>query len=61
MAKILVILSWDSLEAVEDTCDQRRLCSDCADAQADLSLRCSHKSYCGFCRVLALLFSKRKI
>ena len=27
--------------------------SDCADAQADLSLRWSHKSYCKFCRELA--------
>ena len=28
-------------EAVEGTCNQRRLCSDCADAQADLSPRWS--------------------
>ena len=39
--------SLDSLEAVEGTCDQR--------AQADLSLRWSHKSYCRFCRALAYI------
>ena len=43
----------DSLEAIESTCDQRRLYSDCADAQTDLSLRYSHKSYCRFRRALA--------
>ena len=53
MARALVYSSLDSLEAVEGTCDQRRLWSDCADAQADLSLRWSHKSHCRFCRALA--------
>ena len=33
-----------------------RLWSDCADAQADLSLRWSHKSYCKFCRAMAQIF-----
>ena len=28
---------------------QRRLCSDWADSQADLSLRWAHKSFCWFC------------
>ena len=37
---------------VEGTCYQRRLGSDCANAQADLSLRWLHKSYCRFCRAL---------
>ena len=46
MARVLVYSSLDSLKAVEGTCDQRRLRSDCANAQADLSLRWSHKSYC---------------
>ena len=44
-AMILVYPSLDSPEAVEGTCDQRRLWSDCAGAQADLSLRLSHRSY----------------
>ena len=43
----------DSPRSIEGTCDQRRLWSDCADAQADLSLRWPHKSYCRFCRALA--------
>ena len=33
--------------------NQQILWSDCADAQADLSLCLSHKSYCRFCRALA--------
>ena len=37
MARVLVYLSFDSLEAVEGICDQRRLWSDCADEQADMS------------------------
>ena len=37
--------SLDSQEAVEGTCDQRRLWSDCVDAQADLR----HMPYCRFC------------
>ena len=45
----------NSPKAVEGTCDQRRLWSDCADAQSDLSLCWSHKSYCRFCCALAHL------
>ena len=39
MAKVHVYPTLDSPEAVDDTCDQRRLRSDFADAQSDLSLR----------------------
>ena len=53
MTRVLVCPSLNSPAAEEGTCDQRRLWSDCADAQADLSLRWSHKFYCRFCRVLA--------
>ena len=52
MTRVLVYPSLDSLEA-EGTCNQQRLRSDCADAQADLSLRWPHKSYCRFCHALA--------
>ena len=38
MARVLVHPPLDSPEAVEDTCDQQRLLSDCVDAQADLRL-----------------------
>ena len=41
-ARILVYSSLDSLDSVEGTLDKRRHWSDCADAQADLSLRWSH-------------------
>ena len=49
MARVLVYPSFDIPKAVEVACDQRRLCSDCVDAQADLSLRWSHKSFCRVC------------
>ena len=53
MSRILVYLSLDSQEAFNGTCDQRRLRSDCANAQSDLSLRWSNKSYFRFSRALA--------
>ena len=52
MARALVFPSLDSLEAL-GACDQRRLWSDCADAQANLRLRWSHEYYCRFWRALA--------
>ena len=55
MASVLVHPSLDSLVAIEVTSDQRRLRSDSADVQADLSLCWSHKSNCMFCRALALV------
>ena len=38
---------------------QRRLWSDWADAQADLSLRWAHMPFCWFCHVAARLSSQR--
>ena len=58
---ILIYPSLGGPDTIEGTCDQRRFWSDCADAQADLSLRWSHKSYCRFCRVLAHIKKKTKI
>ena len=55
IAGVFVYSSLDSLDAVDGTCDQRRLWSDYAEAQANLSLRWSHKSYCRFSRALAHL------
>ena len=37
------------------SCGQRRLSSDWADAQADLSLRWAHRSFCWFCHEVAYL------
>ena len=37
MARFLIYPSFDSQEAVKDTCHQPRLWSDCMDKQADLS------------------------
>ena len=53
MTRVFVYPVLDSLEAVEGICDQRRLWSDCADAQDDQSLHWSHKSCCRFCRAMA--------
>ena len=47
-AGVIVHPSSDSPKAAESTGDHRRLWSDVADAQADLSLRWSHKSFVGF-------------
>ena len=35
------------------SCGQRRLWSDLADAQADLSLHWAHRSFCWFCHAVA--------
>ena len=53
IVRVLVYPSLDGPEAVEGTCDQGRLWSDCADAQAVLSLCWSHKFYCRFCHAFA--------
>ena len=53
MARILIYPYLDSLVAVEGTCKQGRLLSDCADVQADLSLRWLHKYQCRFRPALA--------
>ena len=53
MTRVLIHPSLDSQEAVEGSCDQQRLWSDCADGQADLSICWWHKSYCRFCCALA--------
>ena len=39
---------------------ERRLWLDCADAQADLSLRWAHRSFCLFCHAPAHVFSVEK-
>ena len=61
MARILVYPFLDCLAVVKGTCDQWRLWSACADAQADLSLRWSHKSYCRLCRALAQIWMNTNI
>ena len=55
IARVFIYPALSSSEAVEGTCNQRRLCSECADAQADLSLRWIDESYCRFCHALAHL------
>ena len=56
---VLVHPSLDSQGAVEGTCDQRRLWSDCTEAQVALSLRWSHKSVNQFCPAqVSILYSR---
>ena len=58
MARVLVYPSLDSPKSLEDTRNQRRLWSDCVDAQADLSLHWSHKFNYRFCQALVqIIFS----
>ena len=62
MARILIKIfypSLDSPEAVEGTCNQKRLWSDCTYVQADLSLRWLHKSNCRFCHALVQIKFER--
>ena len=61
LARVLVYHSLDSPKAVEGTCNQQRLWSDCPAVQADLSLRWSHKSYCRFCHAPALSYSSKNM
>ena len=53
MAKLLIYPSFGSLSSVDGTRDQRT--DQAAHAQADLSIRWSHKSNCMFCLSLAHL------
>ena len=53
MARVRIHPSLDSRETVEGIFDQRRLCSDCMEAQADLCLHWLGKSDCRFCCALA--------
>ena len=57
---ILLVLSWGGSFTVSckfSSCRQRRLRSDWADAQADLSLHWAHRSFCWFCHAAAHLLS----
>ena len=44
---------WVAKDPQLSSCGQRRLWSDWADAQADLSLRRAHMPHCWFCHVAA--------
>ena len=57
LIRVLAMRSMGSLGHKLFSCGQRRLRSDWASAQSDLSLRWAHIPFCWFCRVLAhLLF-----
>ena len=40
---------------------QRRFWSDCADMQADPSLRWAHRSFCSFCRAAAQIWNHKNV
>ena len=49
----LAVCSMDSWGSNVSSCRQQRLWSDCAGAQADLSLRWAHRSFCWVCHEAA--------
>ena len=54
-SKMACAPSEDSDQPGHSSCGQRRLWSDWADTQADLSLRWAHMPFCCFCHEAALL------
>ena len=50
---VFPVRSMGSYGSKLSSCGQRRLRSDWADAQADLSLRWAHMSFCRFCHEVA--------
>ena len=53
LIRVLAVHSVGSLGPKLSSCGYRRLWSDWADAQADLSLRWAHIPFCRFCHALA--------
>ena len=51
--KVFAVRSMESWGPTVSSCGQRKLWSDWADAQADLSLRWAHMSFCWFCHEAA--------
>ena len=61
LIRVFAVRSTDSQGPNGPSCEQRRLWSDWADAQADLSLRWAHRLFCWFCRAAAHYFNNEKI
>ena len=57
LTRVFAVRSKGSCGPNVSSCGQRRLWSDWADAQADLSLRWEHRSFCLFCHAVAQLSS----
>ena len=53
LIRVFAVRSLGSWGPKLSSCGQRRLCSDWADAQADLSLRWAQRSFCWFCHEAA--------
>ena len=56
LIRVFAVHSMGSYGTKLSSCGQRRLWSDWADAQADLSLRLAHKPFCWFCHEAAQLW-----
>ena len=54
--RVFAVCFMGSLGHNASSCGQRRLLSDWANAQADLSLCWAHGPYCWFCRAVAQMF-----
>ena len=57
LIRVFAVCSMGSWGLKVSSCGQWRLWSDWADAQADLSLRWVHMSFCWFCHVAAQITS----
>ena len=53
---LIRVFAVRSVGRTQASCWQRKLWSDWADAQADLSLRWAHMTFCRFCRALSQSF-----
>ena len=53
LIRVIAVRSLGSKGLKLSSCGQRRLRSDWADSQTDLSLRWAHMPFCRFCRALA--------
>ena len=54
--RVFTVRSVGSWGPIVSSCGQRRLWSDWADAQADLSIRWAHRLFCWFCHETVQLF-----
>ena len=58
--RVFAVHSEDSQGPKASSCGQRRLCSDWANAQADLKVRLVHRSFCWFCHAVARIAGLRE-
>ena len=60
LIRVFAVRSMGSLRPKVSSCGQRRLWSHWVDAQAELSLRWAHMSFCWFCHEMAHIMTSSK-